>query len=201
MGRVRTKAGPDEGDADRPPRATWASLPSPPLAELLQPVNKLSDNLVARTLFLSLAPGFPRHAATLPGARERAAGWLQAQGLDEADIVLDHGAGLSANERGRPRALTHLLRRAWHGPHAGTFLASLPVAGVDGTLWRRMTASPATGRAHLKTGSGIETRALAGYVRCRSGRVQALAAFVNHPLAASATPALDAVVEWVVDNG
>jgi D-alanyl-D-alanine carboxypeptidase/D-alanyl-D-alanine-endopeptidase (penicillin-binding protein 4) len=201
-GRVQTMR--DDGPAPGPAGAglePWASLPSPPLSALVHTMNKVSDNLIARTLLLSLASGFPQQAATLPAARARVAGWLRAQGLAAGDIVVDNGAGLSHTERGKPRALVQLLLGAWRGPHARPFLDSLPIAGIDGTLWRRMTAGPATGRAHLKTGSGIETRALAGYVRCQSGRVQALAAFVNHPDAAGATPVLDAVVEWVAANG
>ncbi|HJW11964.1 MAG TPA: D-alanyl-D-alanine carboxypeptidase [Albitalea sp.] len=53
----------------------------------------------------------------------------------------------------------------------------------------------------MKTGSLRETRALAGYVRARSGTVYAVAAMVNHPGAARATPALDALIEWVARNG
>lgn len=200
-GRVRGVAAPGDGGAPRPPHARWASLASPALDEVLLGVNKLSDNLAARTLFLSLAEDFPQRPATLPRARARVGQWLHARGLVAGDIALDNGAGLSYAERGRPRALAQLLRQAWHGPHAKAFIASLPIAGVDGTLWRRMTSGPATGRALLKTGSGIETRSLAGYVRCESGRVQALTAFVNHPQAAAAVPAIDAVVEWVVLNG
>jgi len=94
-----------------------------------------------------------------------------------------------------------LLLDAWQGPHAQTFVDSLPIAGVDGTLGRRMASGAAAGRAHLKTGTAGEARALAGYVRCRSGRTHAVAAFVNHPDAASATPTLDAVIEWVAANG
>ncbi len=199
-GRVRAvtaAAGADE----MPPTAPWATLASPPLSQLVAVMNKVSDNLVARTLFLSLAEGFPQRAATLAAARARAAAWLRMRGLGEADVALDNGAGLSHAERCRPRALAQLLLHAWHGAHAKAFFASLPVAGLDGTLWRRMTEGPARGRAHLKTGSGIETRSLAGYVRCQSGRVQAFTAFVNHPQAADTVPALDAVVEWVVLNG
>jgi D-alanyl-D-alanine carboxypeptidase/D-alanyl-D-alanine-endopeptidase (penicillin-binding protein 4) len=207
-GRVRAAAAAAPAEADEATSdasysrsAPWASLASPPLTELMQTMNKVSDNLIARTLFLSLAEDFPHRAATLPAARARAAAWLRGRGFGEGDIAVDNGAGLAYSERCRPRAMVRLLQQAWQGPHAKEFVASLPVAGVDGTLWRRMTSGPARGRAYLKTGSGIETRTLAGYVRCRSGRVQAVAALVNHAQVAAAVPALDALVEWVVLNG
>ena len=59
----------------------------------------------------------------------------------------------------------------------------------------------AHGHAYLKTGTLRDTRALAGYVRGRSGKVYAVAALVNHPQAARGTPALDAFIEWVAKNG
>lgn len=186
---------------DGNPLEPWDSLASPTLSVLVRDMNKSSDNLVARTLFLSLATGFPQQPATLPEARARLAHWLHAQGMSDDDIVVDNGSGLSRSERGTPRALVKLLLGAWRGPNAQAFVDSLPVAGVDGTLGRRMTDGAATGRAHLKTGTTAEARALAGYVRCRSGRSQAVAAFVNHPDAGSATPTLDAVIEWVATNG
>jgi D-alanyl-D-alanine carboxypeptidase/D-alanyl-D-alanine-endopeptidase (penicillin-binding protein 4) len=68
-------------------------------------------------------------------------------------------------------------------------------------LQHRLTQGAATGRAFLKTGTLRDTRALAGYVRGASGRVYAVALLVNHPEAARATPALDAVVEWLARQG
>jgi serine-type D-Ala-D-Ala carboxypeptidase/endopeptidase (penicillin-binding protein 4) len=174
---------------------------SEPLPLLVRDINKTSDNLAARNLMLSMAPGFPLKAATLPGARERVQAWLRLQGLGRGDILVDSGAGLSRLERGKPRALVHLLRRAWQGPQRDPFVQSLPVAGVDGTLAHRMTRGQATGRAFLKTGTLLDTRALAGYVLGRGGTVYALAALVNHEDAQRATPMLDQLVEWLAHQG
>jgi len=205
-GRVRSRSG-AESDAsvlrglDGDPLQPWATHASPPLTSLIREINKSSDNLAARCLFLSLASEFPQRPATLPAARERVAAWLRDQGLKSSDIDLDNGSGLSPTEKGTPRALVRLLLAAWQKPYAQTFVDSLPIAGVDGTLGRRMTDGPAAGHAHLKTGTTSEARALAGYVKARSGRTYAVAAIVNHPEAASATPLLDGVIEWVAANG
>jgi D-alanyl-D-alanine carboxypeptidase/D-alanyl-D-alanine-endopeptidase (penicillin-binding protein 4) len=59
----------------------------------------------------------------------------------------------------------------------------------------------ATGQAFLKTGTLSDTRALAGYVRSRSGVIYAVTAIVNHPDAARARPALDVFIGWVVKHG
>jgi D-alanyl-D-alanine carboxypeptidase/D-alanyl-D-alanine-endopeptidase (penicillin-binding protein 4) len=174
---------------------------SPRLPQMLYEMNKSSDNMAARNLMLTLSPSFPIKAATLAGARARVADWLRAQGLADDDIEIDNGSGLSHTERGKPRAMVQLLCNAWRGRSAQAFVDSLPIAGVDGTLARRMQHGMATGHAFLKTGTLRETRALAGYVKARSGTVYAVAAMVNHPGAARATPALDALIEWVARNG
>ncbi len=178
----------------------WAVHESQPLPQLVREMNKTSDNLAARNLLLSLVKGFPILAATLPDARQRVRDWLRLQGIAVGDIEVDNGSGLSRAERGKPRALVQLLRNSWNGKQFASFLGSLPIAGVDGTLSNRMTTGPATGRAYLKTGTLMDTRALAGYVRGASGKLHALAAFVNHADAAKATPALDTIVEWLAGS-
>lgn len=204
-GRVRERRA-DDGDALLPrsasgqPLPVWSEHRSPPLPELVREINKTSDNLAARNLMLSMAPGFLQRPATLPAARERLSAWLRRQGLMAGDIAVDSGCGLSREERGKPRAMVQLLRRAFAAPQAQEFIQSLPVAGIDGTLAHRMTRGQATGRAFLKTGTLLDTRALAGYVHGR-GTIYAVAALVNHPEAQRATPMLDAVVEWIAANG
>lgn len=177
-----------------------AVLDSEPLPVVVREINKYSHNLLARNLWLTLSPDFPHHSATSGAAIERVQQWLQTQGLKADDVELDTGSGLSRNERAKPRALAQLLAKAWSGPHAREFVPSLPVAGVDGTLTRRFLSGPATGNAFLKTGSLLDARALAGYVKSRGGKVYAVAAMINHPDAAAATPALDALIEWIAER-
>jgi D-alanyl-D-alanine carboxypeptidase/D-alanyl-D-alanine-endopeptidase (penicillin-binding protein 4) len=76
-------------------------------------------------------------------------------------------------------------------------MASLPVNGVDGTS-RRSRSSP--GLAHLKTGSLRDVAGIAGYVLGASGKRYVLVAVINHPNANAAKPALDALVQWVIDD-
>jgi D-alanyl-D-alanine carboxypeptidase/D-alanyl-D-alanine-endopeptidase (penicillin-binding protein 4) len=183
------------------PVAPFGAHASEPLPLLVREINKTSNNLLARNLLLSLSPGFPQQPATQAAARERVQDWLRTQGLRDGDIEIDSGSGLSRLERGRPRAMVDLLVRAWKSPSAAAFVDSLPIAGVDGTLAGRFQSGESTGRAFLKTGSLHDTRALAGYVKARSGKVYAVTAIVNHPQAARATPALDALIDWIAANG
>lgn len=171
------------------------------LPALMRDINKTSDNVAARHLLLSLAPQLTLPGGALKAAQERVQAWLRKRGLSDGDIRIEHGSGQSREERGKPRALVQLLAWAWHRQDAQAFVDSLPIAGVDGTLANRMQKGWAAGHAYLKTGTLGDTRALAGYVRGKNGTIYAVAAVVNHPQAARATPALDGVIEWIARNG
>ena len=187
--------------SDGAPLQAWSTHTSDPLAVLLRDINKYSNNLAARHVMLSMAPGFPAQAATLAQAQATVQSWLLAQGLGAGDIEIKNGSGLARDERGKPRALAQLLCKAWVAKDARLFVDSLAVAGVDGTLKHRFQNGTAQGQAFLKTGTLFDAKALAGYVRGKSGKVYAVVAIVNHPLAAQATPALDALIEWLALNG
>jgi D-alanyl-D-alanine carboxypeptidase/D-alanyl-D-alanine-endopeptidase (penicillin-binding protein 4) len=186
---------------DGDPLFAWMTHQSKPLQDLLREINKTSNNLASRHLMLSLAPGFPARAATMAAAQDRVRSWLARQGFAADDLVIDNGSGLSRAEKGRPRALVQLLCQAINQSSLSSFLASLPVAGIDGTLAHRMENGFAAGMAFLKTGSLLDARALAGYVRGRSGKVYAVATLLNHPDAAVGRPALDGVIEWLARTG
>ena len=63
-------------------------------------------------------------------------------------------------------------------------MASLPIAGVDGTM--RRNRSGAVGSAHLKTGSLRDVTAMAGYVHANSGRRYVLVRSPTTPMPAPA---------------
>ena len=96
--------------------------------------------------------------------------------------------------------LAVLLQRAWRQPTMPEFVASLPVAGIDGTMERRLVGTPVQGRAHIKTGSLADVSAIAGYVTARSGRRIAVVSMINHPQANAARGAFDELLVWVWEN-
>ena len=191
--------------ARRPHGAPWSSELLTPVGEVLREMNKTSNNEAARSVLLSLASSGDDagglRVGALKAAQERMRDWLRTQGLHDGDVTVVLGSGQSRAERGKPRAIVELLRNAWRSAESQTLVASLPIAGVDGTLVHRMTSGAATGQAFLKTGTLSDTRALAGYVRARSGRVYAVSLIVTDPDAAKGTPALDSLVEWVARSG
>jgi serine-type D-Ala-D-Ala carboxypeptidase/endopeptidase (penicillin-binding protein 4) len=168
---------------------------SEPLANLVRDMNKFSNNVMARQVFLTLSTrdGAPGEAH----ASERAVGdWLRAKGIAAPELVLDNGSGLSREARVSAATLGAILKAAWASPLMPELASSFPVFGVDGTLKQRPGAN-AIGQAHLKGGTLTGVQSVAGYVVDRRGRRWALAMMVNHANANAAQPALDALVEWV----
>lgn len=162
---------------------------SPPLADLVRVMNKQSNNVMARQIFL------------LEGGAAGVEQWAGQHGLVLPGLVLENGSGLSRSERITARGLADLLVLAYAGPTMAEFMASLPVLGADGTMKRRYGESALAGRAHIKSGSLNGVRAIAGYVLADSGRRYAVVALVNHERAAAATPFFDALLTWVGRQG
>jgi D-alanyl-D-alanine carboxypeptidase/D-alanyl-D-alanine-endopeptidase (penicillin-binding protein 4) len=174
-------------------------LHSPPLAEVIRDINKFSNNVMAQQLFYTLdLARHPGQPATTAGARETLRRWLSDKLGDlPPDLFIDNGSGLSRDTRMTVQMLARLLTLAFDSPVMPELMASLPLAGIDGTL-RRMKATP--GRAHLKSGSLRDVAAVAGYVISDSGRRYVLAAVIQHPNANAARAALDALVQWTVHD-
>ncbi|MDR0702085.1 MAG: D-alanyl-D-alanine carboxypeptidase/D-alanyl-D-alanine-endopeptidase [Azoarcus sp.] len=170
---------------------------SAPLAEIVRTMNKWSNNVIARQLLAQLGRGSPAPADSVSAGIEAARQRLVEARIDISGLVIDNGAGLSRDARIRADSLGALLIRAWQRPWMPEFLASLPVAGRDGTTRRRLADSPARGYAHLKTGTINDVKAIAGYVLDQYGRRHALVMMVNHPQAANSGKAQDALIEWV----
>ena len=184
-------------DGRAPATAPFAVLESPPLYDVVRDVNKLSNNVMARQVFLTLAAASLPPPATPEKAADAVARWLAKRKVAMPGLVIENGSGLSRTERLTAGGLARLLAVANASDVRNEFATSLAVAATDGTLERRMTQAHAAGRALLKTGSLEGVRALAGYVIDAGGTRWILVAFVNHPAAARATPALDHLVEWV----
>jgi D-alanyl-D-alanine carboxypeptidase/D-alanyl-D-alanine-endopeptidase (penicillin-binding protein 4) len=170
-------------------------LRSPPLADVVRDINKLSNNVMAQQLFLTLG-ATQLGLGTPEGGRDVVRQWLRQRiGSAAADgAVVVNGSGLSRDSRLSALALGRLLQAAWASPVMPELMSSLPVAGVDGTMRK---AKSAPGRAHLKTGSLRDVAGIAGYVLADSGRRYVVVGIVNDANAAAARPALEALVDWV----
>lgn len=168
---------------------------SPALPELIRDTNKFSNNVMARQLFLAL--GTAAGPASIPASRTAIGNWLASKSIDSAGLVLENGAGLSRIERISAATLAQLLASAWQSPFMPELMSSLPLVGYDGTMRKRLRSQGVAGHAHIKSGSLQDVRAIAGYVLAASGRRFVVVCLVNHPNAARAAEAQDALLEWV----
>ena len=175
--------------------------PSLPLRDIVRDVNKFSNNVMARHLFLTL--GRQAQAGANPQGTQQAgraaldAWWKKILPL-QLPPVLENGSGLSRIERISASSLAAMLQHAAQSRVAQDLLDSLPIAGVDATMRARATA--VSGQAFIKTGSLRDVAAIAGYANGNSGARYIVVGIINHPNAVAARPALDALIQWTVQD-
>ena len=171
-----------------------ASSYSEPLTKLVYNMNKYSDNIIARQLFLALAKTQKDEPKNLEGARVAVYEWAASLKIPPSSLKIDNGSGLSRTTAISTDAFVTVLKHMWNAPQMPEFVSSLPISGVDGTMRKRHVAQ---GSAHIKTGYIQNVRSIAGYVQTKSGERYAVAAIVNGPSAVNSIPVMDAVISWV----
>ncbi len=179
---------------------------SPALSEIIRDINKFSNNVMARQVFLTLSQANSegesgsKTVATSASADAAVRAWLSDKSLTFPELVLDNGSGLSRRERISAINLARLLNQAWSSPTMPELMASLPLTAVDGTMRKRLRNGRVAGQSHIKTGSLDGVKTMAGYLLDNAGRRQIVVFLVNHPNAAAAQAAQDALLQWVYDR-
>ena len=167
------------------------------LADTIRRINKHSNNVMARTLLLTLgAEKFGRPATAAQGA-QAALAILREQGVNTQGWHIENGSGLSRTERLTAGGLAGMLEVAWRSPLMPEFMSSLAISGVDGTMRRRLRDDEVRGMAHLKTGTLRDARALAGYVLGASGKRYIVVSVANGERATAVRPFDDALISWL----
>ena len=186
--------------APLPPRAKLLhEFNSLTLGEVVRLVNKFSNNVMARHLMLTLGAEQYGAPATTENGRRAVKAWLTEKQIDIPGFVLDNGSGLSRDERVTARGLAQILHAGWHSQFMPEFVASLPLAGTDGTLRSRFNSAAMRGRIRMKTGHLDDVSSLAGYVTAVSGNTYIVSIVVNNPGAEFGTgdDVQAAVLRWV----
>jgi serine-type D-Ala-D-Ala carboxypeptidase/endopeptidase (penicillin-binding protein 4) len=156
-------------EADVTPRTVLAEHVSVPLGDSVKLINKISQNLHAEMLLRTAARqnglwSTPEEMLKTPQD------FYAAAGIVPDDVIQTDGSGLSRHDLVTPRAIATLLKYAQAQTWFAPYYASLPVAGVDGSLQDRMKNTIAAGRIHAKTGSVEHVRTLSGFAETPSGR-------------------------------
>jgi D-alanyl-D-alanine carboxypeptidase/D-alanyl-D-alanine-endopeptidase (penicillin-binding protein 4) len=167
------------------------------LAEIVRDINKFSNNVMARQLYLALGAIALGAPATAEKSAHTIKQWLVSRRLAFPELVLENGSGLSRNERLSAKSLGQLLLAAHHSAVMPELAASLPLVAVDGTMRKRLSGAEIAGQAHIKTGTLSGVRAMAGYVLDRRGRTMVVVCIINHGRASETQSAQDALLKWV----
>ena len=183
-----------EVPGSQPVRATpLAQLTPPPLAEDVTIINKVSQNHHAELLLRRIAS--QRGTGSLADGLAAEQALFAAAGVPRAGYDFSDGSGMSTYNRVSPRAVVTLLRWSSAQPWGQAWSASLPIAGVDGTLQRRFVGTPLADNLTAKTGSLNATSAISGTFRAASGRKLTFSFFANDiPDGQSALPIMEEVL-------
>ncbi|MGH6631500.1 MAG: D-alanyl-D-alanine carboxypeptidase/D-alanyl-D-alanine endopeptidase, partial [Burkholderiales bacterium] len=177
-----------------------AAVESPALAQVVRDMNKFSNNVMARQLFLTLGAEGAGEPATPEKADRVIREWLAGKRLSFPELILENGSGLSRIERISARNLGLLLLSSFRSPVMPELIASLPLAAVDGTMKKRLADADVAGQAHIKTGSLTGVRSIAGFMLDAQGRRLVVVSMVNHPNAGNAQAAQDALLTWIFNR-
>ena len=179
-------------------KSPLVTFQSPPLAEVIRYVNKFSNNVMTRQIFLTLGAEKLGPPGTLEKGRQATVAALASRSLRLPELQLGNGAGLSRDTRISAASLGKVLLVANASPFQPEFQASLSLSGLDGTTERRFRNDPPPGHMHLKTGTLNNVAAIAGYVHSQSGGDYVVVMVINHAGAtAGGQEAQNALLRWV----
>ena len=202
----------------RPPRGQSGSVPmyarplltfeGLSLLDAALDINKFSNNVMARQVFLTLGLEKIGKPADIESSEKVIQAWLNQRGLNFTELIIENGSGLSRNEAISARNLNSLLISAQNLPIAEIFTNTLPVAGTDGTMRNRLINQmrkflhlKKKPEARIKTGSLNNVRTISGYIFSKSGRIYAVTSFINDPKANRGQEVHDQLLTWLLEDG
>ena len=179
----------------RAERRIIASTTSAPLRTMATVLMKVSQNVYAET-FLKAVGRAQGGLGTTAAGREAVRATLASWGIPETSYVMSDGSGLSRYNYVSAAAIASILEHMYKdAKHREPLVATLPIAGKDGTISTRMRRTRAEGNAVAKTGSIANVRSLSGFVRTRDGEMIVFSILANDFVIPSAT------VNWIADLG
>lgn len=153
---------------------------SQPIMNSISGMNKWSNNFMAEQMlrFLGVNGSQP---STWDASIRRATQAIQEGNIISGPFTIHNGSGLYDGNLVSPRQVVGLLSTMRNHRYGPEFMASLPIAGVDGTLRHRLEGDLTRGNLRAKTGSLRDVSALSGYLQTQSGRMVAFSIIFNDP--------------------
>lgn len=201
-GRLRRGRLPRATSGDKAPKPLL-TIESPRLADVVDDLNKTSNNFIAEQLLKTLGAAVVGVPGTTSKGLQVINQLLSQLGIAAADYQIQNGSGLGDVNRLSARQLVKVLDYAWHMPMIQPeFVRSLGVAGASGTLRHRMQNGPGAYWVRAKTGTLRDACALSGYVNTYGGEVLAFSILINGFKRLSDAHALqDEIAETLVQLG
>ncbi len=171
-GEVRAGLAPEGEDS-------FSHLDSVPLAEVVRNINKFSNNVMTRQVFLTIGAETAGPPGTPEKARAAIDEWMKERGLADAGLYIDNGSGLSRETRVTAAGLGRMLLQAWDHPLMPEFISSMALSGTDGTLRNRFRGTSLAGKMHIKTGRLDDVYSIAGFIQIGDGSRYVVVALHN----------------------
>ncbi len=152
---------------------------SPKLPEIIKVINKKSHNFYAEQLLKTLGAHFYGEGSFKAGCKA-VSRWAASIGIDDDDLIMVDGSGLSRKNYISPKAVARLLEYISNQKLFLHYYNSLPISATDGTLKYRMIGSTAANHVHAKTGYMSHVRNLSGYLRAENGKLYLFVILVNN---------------------
>ncbi|KAA3615781.1 MAG: D-alanyl-D-alanine carboxypeptidase/D-alanyl-D-alanine-endopeptidase [Calditrichaeota bacterium] len=157
---------------------------SPPLKEILKGLMKRSQNMYAETMVKTM--GWQQSGlGSFGNGKEVVEKVLEDFGIEPKTYAYRDGSGLSRYNFISPRQIVKILKGMRNSQHWETWKEIQPIAGVDGTLKRRMRGTKAEGNVRAKTGTISNVRGLSGYVTTDAGEEIVFSFLINGHLRSS----------------
>ena len=152
---------------------------SPPLSELIVPLNRESLNLYAEHLLRELGR-MRKGSSTLESGLEVVNEFWTEKGIFLNGFYPSDGSGLSRSNGISPRTLAEILRYMALGSNSDLFFNSLPMAGRTGTLQSAFKGTKLENNLRAKTGSMTRVRSMAGIFTNKTGKKVIFAIITNN---------------------
>lgn len=154
------------------------------LREIASVCNHVSHNLYAdalvKTVGLQYKPRRNEMISSFGRGVQVVKEYWEKKGLDVFPLRMNDGSGLAPADKVSAGFMGELLvYMATESAVSDAFIASLPQAGIEGSVRNFLKGSKLQGKAHLKSGGITGVRSYAGYIT-KDGKTYAVAVFSNN---------------------
>jgi D-alanyl-D-alanine carboxypeptidase/D-alanyl-D-alanine-endopeptidase (penicillin-binding protein 4) len=152
---------------------------SPELSEILKPLMKTSQNLYAETMTRTLGM-VAKGEGSFSKGKDVVEDSLSLMGVEKGSYSYADASGLSRQNLISANALVRILRYMFRHPSFSHFYNALPIAGIDGTLEKRLNGTKAENNLRAKTGTLGKVSAISGYIKAANGEMLAFSMLANN---------------------